>query len=62
MLVLEKQANNPDKADYMDKLNTWNIKANYGLIIKPDLDGFKRIIEKEIEEKNIIRYDEWIKI
>ena len=29
MLVLEKQANNPDKADYMNKLNTWNIKANY---------------------------------
>ena len=37
-------------------------KSKLSLIIKPDLDGFKSIIEKEIEEKNIIRYDGWIKI
>lgn len=61
MLVLEKQANDPDKADYMDKLSTWNRKANYGLVIKPELDDFQKIIKKDVEEKNIMRYDEWIK-
>jgi hypothetical protein len=61
MLILEKQANDPEKEEYMDKLNTWNKKAKYGLVIKPELDNFRDIIEKEIEEKNIIRYDEWAK-
>lgn len=51
MLVLEKQANDPDKADYMDKLSSWNRKANYGLVIKPELDDFQKIIEKDVEEK-----------
>ncbi len=61
MLVLERQANDPDKADYMDKLNTWNKKANYGLVVKSDLNDFQKLIEKEVEEKNIIRFDEWVK-
>ena len=61
MLVLERQAIDPDKEDYMDKLNTWNEKAHYGLVIRPELDDFQKIIEKEVEEKSIIRYDEWIK-
>ncbi len=61
MLVLEKQAKDPDKADYMDKLDTWNQKANYGLVIKSELDDFQRIIEKEVDQKNIKPYDEWVK-
>lgn len=61
MLVLEKQARDPEKADHMDKLSTWNKKAKYGLVIKPELDDFQKIIAKEVEEKNIIRYEEWIK-
>jgi len=61
MLVLEEQANNPEKEIYMDKLNTWNKKANYDLVIKSSLDEFQTQIEKDVESKNIIRYDEWIK-
>lgn len=61
MLVLEQQARDPEKADHMDKLSTWNKKAKYGLVIKPELDDFQKLIAKEVEEKNIIRYDEWIK-
>lgn len=61
MLVLEEQANNPEKEVYMDKLNTWNKKANYDLVIKPSLDEFKAQIEKDVESKNIIRYEQWIK-
>lgn len=61
MLVLENQATDKEKADYMDKLNTWNKKAGYGLVIKSSLDDFQNLIGKEVEEKNIIRYDEWIK-
>ncbi|MDP2302528.1 MAG: hypothetical protein Q8N03_08900 [Ignavibacteria bacterium] len=61
MLVLEEQANNPEKEIYMDKLNTWNKKANYDLVIRPSLDAFQTQIEKDVESKNIIRYDEWIK-
>src|SRR5690606_20630689 len=37
MLILEKQARDPEKADHMDKLSTWNKKAKYGLVIKPEL-------------------------
>ncbi|MCK9426892.1 MAG: hypothetical protein M0Q21_12705 [Ignavibacteriaceae bacterium] len=61
MLVLEEQANNPEKEIYMDKLNTWNKKANYDLVIKSSLDEFQTQIEKDVESKNIIRYDEWIR-
>lgn len=61
MLVLEKQARDPEKADYMEKLNTWNKKANYGLVIKPDLEDFKNLIENEVDEKNIKRFNEWVK-
>jgi hypothetical protein len=61
MLVLEQQARDPEKAEHMDKLSTWNKKAKYGLVIKPGLDDFQKLIAKEVEEKNIIRYDEWIK-
>jgi len=61
MLVLEEQANNPEKEIYMDKLDTRNKKANYDLVIKSSLDEFQTQIEKDVESKNIIRYDEWIK-
>ncbi|MHB9011835.1 MAG: hypothetical protein ACYC49_06350 [Ignavibacteriaceae bacterium] len=61
MLVLASQANNPDKGGYMDKLNTWNKKAGYGLVIKSSLDDFQKVIENDIQIKNIKRYDEWVK-
>jgi len=31
------------------------------LVIKSSLDEFQTQIEKDVESKNIIRYDEWIK-
>ena len=61
MLVLEEQALNPEKEIYMDKLNTWNKKAGYDLVIKQSLDDFQNNIENDVQEKNIVRYDEWIK-
>ena len=61
MLVLESQAFNPEKSNYMDKLNTWHDKAGYGLVIKSSLDDFQNIIETEVEAKNIKPYVDWVK-
>lgn len=60
LLVLESQANDPLKADYMEKLTTWHKKAGYDLVIKKSLDDFEKDIEEKVINKKIIKFDEWI--
>jgi len=61
ILVLESQARDQQKAEYMNKLNTWHEKAKYGLLIKPNIEEFQITIEKEVKERKIKPYTEWIK-
>ena len=59
LLVLEDQALNPERSKYMDILNTWHTKAKYDLVIKKDMIAFQSKIEKDINEKNIISFEDW---
>ena len=52
LLVLEHQAKNPEKVDYMHKLSTWQQKAGYDLIIRKELGDFESDIQKEVDHKN----------
>ena len=61
LLVLENQATNPDKAEYMQKLSTWQKKAGYDLIIRKDLSDFENDIQKEVNLKNIKKFEDWVK-
>lgn len=60
LLVLEEQAMNPEKAEYMEILNTWHVKAGYDLIVKPELKDFEETITEVVNKKNIIRFDDWL--
>lgn len=61
LLVLEEQARNPEKSNYMDILNTWHREAKYGLVIQKNIEDFQQKIEEDVQNKNIIRFDEWLK-
>lgn len=60
-LVLRDQALDKTKSEYMDILNTWKRKAEYDLLIEETLNDFKKRIAADVETKNIIKYDEWLK-
>lgn len=61
LLVLEHQAKNPEKVDYMHKLSTWQQKAGYDLIIRKELADFESDIQKEVDSKNIKKFEDWVK-
>lgn len=60
-LVLKEHAENKENAEYMDTLNTWHNKADYDLLIKNSLDEFENKISAIVENKNIKKYEEWVR-
>jgi len=60
-LVLKEHADNKDNAEYMEKLSTWSKKVGYELLIKDTIADFEEAISKVVEEKRIIKYEDWVK-
>jgi len=60
-LILKEQADDPDKADYMDKLFLWHKTVGYGISIKTSFEEFEKDILRSVESKNIIKFEDWFR-
>lgn len=58
-LVLTEQAKKKEYNVYMDVLNSWNTKAQYGILIKDSLEDFHSVIESDVSTMNIKKFKKW---
>ncbi|MCF8240755.1 MAG: DUF3037 domain-containing protein [Melioribacteraceae bacterium] len=61
ILLLKEHVDRKENADYMERIFNWHKKADYGILIKNEIEDFEKEIAELVDKKGIIKFQDWRK-